>query len=50
MIKTMDTKTPHPDDVARMPNSTANNPSGFRNDLWNVPAPAAKVYELWVDG
>ena len=33
MAKTMDTKTPHPDDVARMPNSTASTPTGFLNDL-----------------
>ena len=33
MIKTMDTKIPHPDDVARMPNSTASTPTGFLNDL-----------------
>ena len=50
MTNTMDTKTPHPDDVARMPNRTANSPSGLRNDLCNFPTTAVKVQELWVDG
>jgi hypothetical protein len=50
MIKTMDTTTPHPDDMARMPNSTATTPQGFGTTLRNVPITAAKVQELRVDG
>ena len=50
MIKTMDTTTPHPDDVARMPNRTASTPQGFGTTLWNVPTTAVKVQELRVDG